>query len=207
MKLSTLLAAPFVLAIAAPAFAQSAPAGTPPPAVYTQQPEPESKNSINVSPLGLLFGNLYVTYEKFMNGHGFIVDAGFGRNSGDGGNEAHGALGVGYRWHWRGRQNSGFLGVMVAQGFGTGEVTTNISGSEMTHGMTVRATTVTGNIGKRWMFGPVNATIRFGLGYGNYSAKAKENTPEAKAAEDTMNDLLSLLPIGFDGEVSIGYAF
>jgi hypothetical protein len=168
----------------------------------------EPANSINVSPLGVVVGNYALTYERLFGGsHGLIVEGNFGRQSSDDGNSQQFGGGIGYRWHWRGRQNSGFLGVMVAQGFGTGEVTTNLSGAEMTHAMTFSATTVTGNIGKRWMFGPVNATIRFGLGYGRYSAKAKENTPEAKMAEETMNDLLSLLPIGFDGEVSVGYAF
>jgi CBS domain-containing protein len=56
--------------------------------------------------------------------------------------------------------------------------------------MSVRSTTITGNIGKRWMFGPVNLTIRAGLGYGKYTAKAKEDTQEAKDAEELMNDIL-----------------
>jgi hypothetical protein len=168
----------------------------------------EPKNSINVSPLGVVVGNYALTYERlFAGSHGVIVEGIGSISNGDDGSYQQFGGGVGYRWHWRGRQNSGFLGVMVASGFGTGDVTTNLSGAEMTHAMTVRSTTITGNIGKRWMFGPINATIRFGLGYGNYSAKAKEDSQEAKNAEETMNDLLSLIPIGFDGELSIGYTF
>jgi hypothetical protein len=189
--------------------AQPASAPTAEPAVMQTAPAPEKQNSINVSPLGLLFGNLYVTYEKFMDGHGFIVDAGFGRTSGDGGSEAHGAVGVGYRWHWRGRQNSGFLGVMFHQTYGHGEMTYNPGApDEMSYDMTVRSTMLTGNIGKRWMLGDsLNITLRLGLGLGHHVASADEDTDEAREAEEDMNALLSLLPVGFDGELSVGYNF
>jgi hypothetical protein len=92
---------------------------------------------------------------------------------------------------------------MVSQGIGTGVVTVN----GMSHDMSVASTTVTANIGKRWQWGPLNATLRVGAGYGHYSAKAKENTMEAKDAETLMNDILAFLPVGFDGELSIGYTF
>lgn len=180
------------------------------PAVMQEAPAPEKDDSINVSPFGLLFGNLYLTYEKLIDGtHGFVVDAGFGRNSGDAGSEAHGAVGVGYRWHWRGRQNSGFLGVMLHQTYGNGEVTYNEGApDEMSYDMTVRSTMLTGNIGKRWMLGDsMNITLRIGLGWGHHVASADEDTDEAREAEEDMNALLSLLPIGFDGELSLGYNF
>jgi hypothetical protein len=99
------------------------------------------------------------------------------------------------------------LGVMFSQGFGTGEVVYSSGTTEMRHAMSVRSTTITGNIGKRWMFGPVNLTIRAGLGYGKYTAKAKEDTQEAKDAEELMNDILAFLPIAVDGELSVGYTF
>lgn len=170
----------------------------------------EKDDSINVSPFGLLFGNLYVTYEKLYNGtHGLIVDVGFGRSSGDGGDEMHGAAGVGYRWHWRGRQNSGFLGVMFHQTYGHGEMTYNPGAAdEMSYDMSVRSTMLTGNVGKRWMLGDsLNITLRLGLGWGHHVASADEDTAEAREAEEDMNAILSLLPIGFDGELSLGYNF
>ena len=169
----------------------------------------EKDDSINVSPFGLLFGNLYVTYERFNKGHGLIVDVGFGRTANDSGDESHGALGVGYRWHWRGRQNSGFLGVMLHQTYGHGEMTYNPGAAdEMSYDMTVRSTMLTGNIGKRWMLGDsLNITLRLGLGLGHHVASAEADTEEAREAEEDMNALLSLLPIGFDGELSLGYNF
>lgn len=165
----------------------------------------EKDNTINISPLGALVGDYALTYEHLFGGHhGLIVEGLGSRNAGDEGSSLQFGGGVGYRWHWRGRQNSGFLGLMVAQRFGTGSVTVN----DVTHDMSVRSTTVTANIGKRWALTPaVNVTFRIGAGWGNHVATAKEDTMEAKAAEKTMNDILSFLPVGFDGELSVGYAF
>jgi Protein of unknown function (DUF3575) len=175
----------------------------------TEAKAPERTNSINVSPLGALLGNYAVTYEHLFNGsHGLIVEgnAAFDSNSDSSSHQLGG--GVGYRWHWRGRQNSGFLGVMVAQSFGSGEVTTTSGGQDMTYEMGVRSTTITGNIGKRWMIGDAfNITLRLGLGWGHHTVTAKVNDQEAKDAETKLNDLLAYFPIGFDGELSVGYTF
>lgn len=165
-------------------------------------------NSINVSPLGALVGNYAVTYERlFAGSHGLIVEGIGSYSSNDDGDSTQFGGGLGYRWHWRGRQNSGFLGIMVAQSFGTGDVTIESGGVKMSHAMSVRSTTITGNIGKRWMFGPVNLTVGLGLGWGNHVAKAKDDSQEAKDAEELMNDILAFLPIGVDGELNVGYTF
>jgi hypothetical protein len=170
----------------------------------TLEAKAEPKNTINLSPLGVLVGDYALTYERLAGSHGLIVEGIGSRSAGDAGSSLSFGGGVGYRWHWRGRQNSGFLGLMVAQRFGTGSVTEN----NMTHDMSVRSTTVTANIGKRWALTPaVNVTFRIGAGWGNHVATAKEDTMEAKQAEELMNDILSFLPIGFDGELSVGYAF
>lgn len=205
MKKFTFLTAPLLLAaLSSSALAQEAS----PPSEALPQPLPkaEGNDSINVSPLGLLFGNLYVTYEHmWTGGHAVIVDLGGGQSSGESGSEAHGSAGVGYRWHWRGRQNSGFVGLSLHQEIGSGTVTND----DGTFDMSVRSTMLTANVGKRWMLGDSNwnITLRFGLGTGKHTAEAKESTPEAKMAEKEMNDLLALIPIGWEGELSIGYVF
>jgi len=186
--------------LSAPALAQpTAPAAT------IVEKAPEKTNSVNISPLGALVGDFALTYEHLFAGqHGLIVEGIATRSSGDEGSSLQFGGGVGYRWHWRAKQNSGFLGVMFAQRFGSGSVTIN----DMTHDMAVRSTTVTANIGKRWMLtDAVNVTLRLGAGWGHHVATAKEDTMEAKDAEDTMNGILSLLPIGLDGELSVGYTF
>ena len=165
----------------------------------------EPSNTVNISPLGVLVGDYALTYEHLFNGsHGLIVEGIGSRAANDDGSSLQFGGGVGYRWHWRGHQNSGFLGVMAAQRFGTGSVTEN----GMTHDMSVRSTTITANIGKRWTLTPaLNVTFRIGAGWGHHVATAKEDTMEAKQAEKLMNDILSFLPVGFDGELSLGYAF
>lgn len=181
------------------------------PAAATAQPltvthdKQEKDDSINVSPLGLLFGNLAVTYERlFDGGHGLVAEVGYGFSNGDASSERHGGVGVGYRWHWRGRQDSGFLGVMLHQQVGHGEITTD----EMTYDASVRLTSLTGNIGKRWMLGDAwNVTLRLGAGWGRYTVDIDEASAEAQQAEDELNDILTLFPVAIDGELSVGYAF
>jgi hypothetical protein len=57
-------------------------------------------------------------------------------------------------------------------------------------------------IGDAW-----NVTFRIGAGWGQHVASAKQDSPEAKQAEETMNSILAFLPIGFEGELSAGYNF
>ncbi|MBA3541472.1 MAG: DUF3575 domain-containing protein [Deltaproteobacteria bacterium] len=176
-----------------------------------QQAPAEKVHSINVSPLGLVFGNLAVSYEYLHDGtHGLVAEGLLARASGDNSSSSALGAGIGYRWHWRGKQNSGFLGVMFHQSVGSGDVTlTDDSGREMTYGMDVNVTTLTANVGKRWMLGDaLNITLRVGLGYGHYSVNARAGeSPEAEKAEKRLNDLLELFPVGFDGELSLGYTF
>ncbi len=194
--------APPAPVVAAPAAPTEAPPGT----ITEKRGEPA--NSININPLGVVGLNYALTYERlFAGSHGLVVEGIATISNGDDGDSQQFGGGIGYRWHWRGRQNSGFLGVMFSQGFGSGEVVISDASGEMKHGMTLRSTTVTANIGKRWMIGPVNVTVRAGLGYGKYVAKAKEDTQEAKDAEELMNDILAFLPIAVDGELSVGYTF
>ncbi len=205
MKNLLLSLAPLAV-LTAPTIAAAQPA----PSVVAQvSPEAAPTNSINISPLGVLVGNYALTYEHLWNGtHGLIVE-GIGSLASNSDSSSYQAgAGVGYRWHWRGKQNSGFLGVMVAQSIGGGEVKVTENGQTMSYAMNVRSTTVTGNVGKRWMIGDAfNITLRFGLGWGHHVAEAKVNDQEAKDAEKTLNELLAFIPIGFDGELSVGYTF
>ena len=198
--LATLLASLPSLALAQPA---------PPHEPLVVEKKVEPTHSINISPLGLIAGNIALTYEHLFGGtHGVIVEGVMSRSSGDDGDSLQFGGSVGYRWHWRGRQNSGFLGVTFTQTVGAGEVTQTVNGATMTHDMSVRSTMLTGNIGKRWMLtDAVNITARLGLGWGHHVATAQEDTQDAKDAEKLMNDLLAFLPIGFEGELSLGYAF
>jgi hypothetical protein len=211
-KLASLSIAAASLLAAGTATAQPAAAPVPPATVYAQQPAPEKANSINVDALSLLFTSLAVTYEHLWSGeHGLILEAGFGRNTSDNAESSHGLLAVGYRWHWSKRQNSGFLGVTYQQRYGSGYVETSVDDEPVErHDMTIHSEMLTANIGKRWTLGAEenwNITLRFGLGWGNHTASANEDTMDAKEAEEEMNEILELVPIGWEGELSLGYNF
>jgi hypothetical protein len=208
MKPSTilsLLAAPAtLLSIAAPAAAQPAPA-----AIVTAEEAPEPKNSINLNPLSLAFGNLSVTYERRLDAHNsVVVDVGGGGRSDDQIDESHGFIGAGWRYHLRGRNHGSFVGAMIHQSYGAGETMVNDGSGEEVYAMTIYSTMVTANAGYRWMLGDRwNATVRLGLGWGKHTAVAQEDSEDARMAEDFTNDVLQIFPIGVDGELSVGYAF
>lgn len=191
--------------VTVPALASAQPLGV----TETQAKAPEKTNSINVSPAGALIGYYSLTYEHLFNGsHGVIVEGNAGFDSGTDASSYRVGGGVGYRWHWRGRQNSGFLGVMVAQAFGSGHVETTSGSQTMTYQMGIRSTMITANVGKRWMIGDrFNITFRAGLGWGHHVASTSESDPQAKDAVKKMNDLLAWIPVGIDSELSVGYLF
>ena len=169
----------------------------------------ERANSINVSPLGLVVGSYAANYERLMpGGHGIILEGGYSRSTADDSSAASGGAAVGYRWHWRGKQNSGFAGVTLAYYAGTGEGTVTTGDMSETFDVDTRSLTLTANLGKRWAWdNGLNVTLRLGAGYGNYSVSTDSTDPDAQDAVELVDDLLTLIPIAIDGELSIGYTF
>lgn len=170
---------------------------------------PERTNSVNVSPLGLLIGSYSVNYEKLFGGsHGLLVEGYFANSSGDDASAFSLGLSVGYRWHWSGKQNSGFLGVNAGYGLGGAEATINTGAVEKTFSLDTTALALTANVGKRWAWDSgLNITLRIGAGYGNYGVSTDDPDPDAQDAVEAVDTLLSFLPVAIDGELSIGYTF
>lgn len=165
--------------------------------------------SVNLDPSGVIQGYYGGNVEWLHGSHGLIAEASY-FNKGDGDTSVSGASAtVGYRWHWRGRQNSGFLGVNASFGVGTASTsTTNDAGDKMMWDLSVRTISVTGNIGKRWQLANgLNITARIGAGWASRTASTSSDDPDAKEAADTVTDLLAFLPIAFDSELSLGYSF
>jgi len=162
-------------------------------------------DTVNLSILGLAAGNYAVTYEHLSHGtHGLILEGEFAHGSNDSLSETSVGGGIGYRWHWSGQQNSGFLGVMLEAGRGSGSVTED----GMTVPLGIHYTTLTANIGKRWTIGDRgNITLRLGAGAGSYTAVTDDTSASAKQAQRDMNSFLALIPVAVDGELSFGYAF
>ena len=169
----------------------------------------ERTMSINANPLAIVQGEYGGNFEYLLHGtHGLLVEADYWRDNGVDSSASGGGLRVGYRWHWRGRQNSGFLGVNVGAGAGTGSATvTNDAGQKMSYDLTVRTLEVTGDIGKRWMLGPINVTARVGAGWAHRTASTSSGDPAAQQAASQVQDILAFLPIALDGELSLGYTF
>jgi hypothetical protein len=200
--------------------AVSASAQTPPPPPPGPPPPPpmetmvvaapvERVNSVNGNPLGALVGDYSINYERLLGGsHGLMIEgrAGFDSNSTSKSTLFGG--GVGYRWHWLGRQNSGFLGMMAGYSTGTGTTTVTTNGNQQTFDLTIKAPWVVGNIGKRWAWdNGLNITFRIGAGWAGYKVSTTSTDPNAQEGVKLLQDLLTLIPIALDGELSLGYNF
>lgn len=196
------------------------PPGAYPPGAYPPvlvAPQPPKENSINGSPLGVLFGSYSLNYERLVGGmHGFMVEGNFSHSTGTStinGDQTSSRSslyggGVGYRWHWSGQQQSGFLGLMAGYTVGTGSGTVTDATGMQAFDLTVKAPWVVANIGKRWQWdNGLNVTFRIGAGWAKYTVSTNSTDPQAQDAVKALQDLLTLIPIALDGELSLGYTF
>jgi hypothetical protein len=135
-RLSFAISLAGAIAAAPAAHAQSEP---PAPTLAIEAP-PERANSINVSPLGIVLGSYNINYERLFGAHGLVLEGGFSYLSDDGDDSKSLGGSLGYRWHWRGRQNSGFLGLAAGMYDGTGEASVETAGGdEESHDVDVRS--------------------------------------------------------------------
>jgi len=191
------------------------PAEAPPPAAATMPPPmisaapPPRENSINGSPLGLLSLNYALNYERLLDGmHGLLVEGVFSLSSNSTSKSSLYGGGVGYRWHWSGQQQSGFLGLMAGYSVGSGTSTVTSGGTTSTFDLTIKAPWVVANIGKRWAWDSgFNVTFRIGAGWAGYKVSSNSTDPNVQMGVDALQDLLELIPIALDGELSVGYIF
>jgi opacity protein-like surface antigen len=174
----------------------------------------EGANSINVSPLGLAFGSYNLTYERLtQGGHGFLVEGMLNRSKKSDASQTNGGMSIGYRWHWSGGQDSGFLGANIGYGRGiaTGSITTTSSdgmATKKSFDVDTSILSATANVGRRFAFNNgLNITLRVGAGYGKYQLATDSKDPDAKAVVDDLRAFLNVFPIAVDGEISLGYIF
>jgi hypothetical protein len=173
------------------------------------QPLDEGANSVNLSPLGVASGTYGLNYEHLLDGtHGFLVEGAYAKLGGDDASSTSTSGNVGYRWHWRGQQSSGFLGLTMGYGVGSGEATVTYEGETSTWDVDVTTFKLVPNIGKRWAwdFG-LNITIRGGIGYAQYEVSTSSSSEAAQEAVKDVNDVLEWIPVGIDGELSVGWIF
>lgn len=184
----------------------AAEAPSPTPLVQADETALHKENSVNVSPIGLLFGSYSVNYERLMGRqHGLLAEAQYSRTSSDGvDSSGFGAL-AGYRWHWSESQESGFLGVNV--GFNTATSETSVDGTK--YDVTASGFPIVGNVGYRWCWDAgFNVTLRFGVGkLMGLDLSTNSKDPDAKEAVADVEKIYKKFPITFDGELSAGWVF
>lgn len=201
MRTKTIVGAVVLVAMAGVAEAQ--------PAVQATAPAPaaERHHSVNGNPMGILFGAYGLNYEYLGGSHGLVVEAAYARSGGDTASATTYGGGAGWRWHWRGRQNSGFLGVMASFSGGTARATVSGDMPE-TFDLSLKQLSVTMNVGKRWQLDSgLNITARLGAGRAKRWFSTTSTDPDAQEAVESVEDVMDLIPIALDGELSLGYSF
>ena len=166
---------------------------------------PEPALSVNVNVIGLLFSSYSGNFEYLWKGsHGLLLEPSYAFSEGERSSVTDMGVSLGYRWHWEGQQNSGFLGLNAGYASGTG--TQDLDGIDFK--MTIDRISVIPNIGYRafWDFG-LNITFRIGAGYGKRTVTAEVAGGDAEEAAQAMEDFLNVLPIALDGELSVGWCF
>jgi hypothetical protein len=211
MKLETLLVTILIpiplLATTAMAQAPSEAPAEPIPAVQASALHKE--NSLNLSPLGILSGSYGLNYERVFGGyHGLLVEGNFARSSDDDASSSSIGGTLGYRLHWRGKQDSGFVGLNLGYYSGSGEGSVSDGAMTKTFDVDTTVSSITANIGRRWAWNSgLNVTLRIGAGKGNYDVTTDSEDPDAQDVVKAVDDLLAFLPVAFDGELSVGYIF
>ncbi len=189
------------------------------PVVAAKAPAAARQHSINVSPLGLIGGGFNANYEYLSRGHhGLLLEIGSGawvNNHASSRNGVmvsetetdgrHGTVGVGYRYHLRGRQHGMFLGVVLHHNVGTASVRSTKNGQTVAgKDIAYESSTVTAHVGKRWMLTDgLNLTARLGFGSAERTVTDEDADPMAAAALQDSIDV----PVAIDGELSLGWTF
>ena len=172
----------------------------------------EHANSINVRPLGLIFGTYNLNYERlFFNTHGLLVDASFSQSdrvlTSDGGKLAYRSYKVGYRRHLRRRQSSEFVGVDLGYKTNNTRLTIHhLNGTKSTFPVDYSGLFFGGNFGRRWAW-ESGLNITLGVGGGFDKSSFSSNDPDAPNARILKAILTDSIPVYLQAELSIGFTF
>ncbi len=176
------------------------------------------KNAIGLGPSISLVQGMSLSYERMLGEehalnlsarHGFqsIADAIFMWKAG---------LMVGYRWHWSGGQDSGFVGVDLGAftGEGTRFVLDDNSPDPGVAEVSTYQVALIGSVGRRFAWdNGFNITLRVGAGVAAEWFTATAILVEQTALEKHIDDLNERSRdeftdwLAYDAELSIGYSF
>ena len=173
-------------------------------------PERARFNAVNLGAIGPLSGTYSLNYSRSFDGyHGVIGEAVYidreGTISEEGEQEQFPKSGfgflLGYRYAWEGGQDSPFTGVS----FDYYQTEETRDGSPHNK---YNSWSLTANIGRRWAWeSGFNITLRFGLGYASREYEREGTGLTDQLADGFAEVIFSVIPIGFDGEISVGYSF
>ncbi len=175
-------------------------------AKHTTEADPLlKKHSFNaVTPFDMSLGFFAGYYEYLKDGHhGLIFQAEYNRPFWGGTDFLAGSLG--YRYHWSGSQDSGFIGANIRYGAGGTEGRTQ-SGEKFD--IDFSSLVMTANIGRRWAWDSgFNVTLRFGGGRADVNVSTESQSEEAQRSVRATKALLAILPIAIDSELTVGWIF
>lgn len=188
----------------------AAPATSPPAAEAPVAKGPSDSarfkvHSVNLNPIGVLFGSYSVNYQHlFATQHALLVEGRFGYSNADDVEATSVGGTLGYRWMWSGEQDSGFVGVNFA--YDNGTAGTTVDGTS--YDVTLSQLSILPNIGRRWAWdGGFNITLRFGVGRAFRTLSTNSDSAEAKEAVQDVQDFLDKIPVALDTELSVGWVF
>ncbi|NLD98839.1 MAG: hypothetical protein GX640_03110 [Fibrobacter sp.] len=168
----------------------------------TEEPRYFPANSININPFTLYDRNINVNFEHlFEDRHGFMVEGSYYFKGGF-------TVGAQYRYHYFRRHNqsglnSRFMGPFLKYERYHGDLSQSTHGIDSYWKYDVSDIRLGVNWGRRWFIGNVfNIVFRFGYGYPvmYQSIWYPHNQP-------SWADGLVKFVKGFDGEISVGFAF
>ena len=170
--------------------------------------EAERKHSINLG-VGTTWGAPSISYEFLgAGGHGLVLEANGFYSVGEDGHSHGAGAAIGYRWHASRQQDSGFLGIHAGFDRGQSPATVTTDGMEETYRVNDQTFYVVGNVGKRWLLRTnFNITARLGAGYAHRSLDVDDENAEIREEVFFVEQLIGLVPVTIDGELSVGYTF
>lgn len=184
-----------------------------------QDNEKEFTMAVQANPLGFLFGTYAGNFQyQVAPHHGVMAEIGFGARSNDLGgietSQSRFVIGTHYRYHFNPQMDSWFLGPFAKFVSLNGDSTTTTTDlitsvqTEESSSYTANTFVLGANIGRRWIF-TQGLSLVARLGYGATRVNLDIEGDGDVLTDDDIEVLERAfgIALGFDAELSIGWAF
>jgi hypothetical protein len=157
--------------------------------------------AVQVNPWGFLAGSYGANFEMLLgSSHGVLAEGNFAMS------DTQTSLGGGlhYRFHPGGELATFFVGPFAKFFSSSGAVTETVGATTTEYDFTATALVFGLNIGRRWIWDPgLSLVLRGGYGY----TLLNTSYPGAAPGSEDLVNLLLRFALGFDLELSVGWAF